>query len=119
MGVNGVPVAPHGLILRENEATPSRKLLKHLPDLKTAINIKRITKKHPINRPGGRYVIEMLSLLLEFAVRRIAACFFLGVLCACVVCATLQLAQGGLLGVPRRPIGRQVIRRDARHDTKF
>ena len=26
MGVNGVPMAPHGLILGENEATPSRKL---------------------------------------------------------------------------------------------
>ena len=57
MGVNGVPVAPHGLILGENEATPSRKLLKHLPDLKTAINITTITKKLPINRPSGRYVI--------------------------------------------------------------
>ena len=31
MGVNGVPVAPHGLILGEDEATPSRKLFKHLP----------------------------------------------------------------------------------------
>ena len=41
MGVNGVPVAPHGLILGENEATPSRKLFKHLPDLKTAININK------------------------------------------------------------------------------
>ena len=30
MGVNGVPVAPHGLILGENEATPSRKLFKYL-----------------------------------------------------------------------------------------
>ena len=40
MGVNGVPVAPHGLILGENEATPSRKLLKHLPALKTAISIR-------------------------------------------------------------------------------
>ena len=37
---NRVAMAPHGLILGENEATPSRKLLKHLPDLKTAINIK-------------------------------------------------------------------------------
>ncbi len=45
MGVSGVPVAPHGLILGENEATPSRKLLKHLPDLKTAINITNITNK--------------------------------------------------------------------------
>ena len=44
MGVNGVPVAPHGLILGENEATPSKKLFKHLPDLKTAINIKKIAK---------------------------------------------------------------------------
>ncbi len=42
MGVNGVPVAPHGLILGENEATPSRKLFKHLPELKTAIHIKNI-----------------------------------------------------------------------------
>ncbi len=56
MGVNGVPVAPHGLILGENEATPSKKLLKHFPDLKTAMNIKRIAKKLPINRPSGRYV---------------------------------------------------------------
>ncbi len=45
MSVNGVPVAPHGLILGENEATPSRKLFKHLPDLKTAININKVTKK--------------------------------------------------------------------------
>ena len=44
MGVNGVPVAPHGLILGENEATPSKKLFKHLPDLKTAINIKQYQK---------------------------------------------------------------------------
>ncbi len=52
---NRVAMAPHGLILGENEATPSKKLLKHLPDLKTAINIKK-TKKLPINRPSGRYV---------------------------------------------------------------
>ena len=38
--MSGVPVAPHGLILGENEATPSKKLFKHLPDLKTAMNIK-------------------------------------------------------------------------------
>ena len=31
MGVNRAPVAPHGLILGENEAAPSRKLFKHLP----------------------------------------------------------------------------------------
>ncbi len=37
--MNGVPVAPHGLILGENEATPSRKLFKHLPDLKTTTSI--------------------------------------------------------------------------------
>ena len=52
MGVNGVPVAPHGLILGENEATPSRKLFKHLPDLKTAINIKKSNKKR--GRRHGR-----------------------------------------------------------------
>ncbi len=46
MGVNGVPMAPHGLILGENEATPSRKVFKHLPDLKTAINLKQITKNY-------------------------------------------------------------------------
>ncbi len=39
-GVSGVPMAPHGLILGENEATPSKKLFKHLPGLRTAINIK-------------------------------------------------------------------------------
>ncbi len=68
MGMNGIPVAPYGLILGENEATPSRKLFKHLPDLKTTINIKKKkyvnkinikqqkTKKLPINRPSGRYL---------------------------------------------------------------
>ncbi len=44
-GVNGVPVAPHGLILGEDEATPSRKVFKHLPDLKAAINLNKITTK--------------------------------------------------------------------------
>ena len=29
--MNGAPVAPHGLILDEGEATPSRNLFKHLP----------------------------------------------------------------------------------------
>ncbi len=43
--MNGVPVAPHGLILGDNEATPSRKLFKHLPDLKTAIIIKKKINK--------------------------------------------------------------------------
>ena len=31
MGVNGTAVAPHGLILGEDEATPSRKVFKYLP----------------------------------------------------------------------------------------
>ena len=31
MGVNGVAVAPHGPILCEDEATPSRKPFKYLP----------------------------------------------------------------------------------------
>ena len=37
---NWVAMAPHRLILGENEATPSRKLFKHLLDLKTAMNKK-------------------------------------------------------------------------------
>ena len=57
-------MAPHGLILGENEATPSRKPLKHLPDLKTAINIKKISKKLPINRPSGRYVSEIIGNII-------------------------------------------------------
>ncbi len=46
-------MAPHGLILGENEATPSRKLLKHLPDLKTTINIKNTHNKKKKSRVGG------------------------------------------------------------------
>ena len=70
--MNGVPVAPHGLILGENEAAPSRKLLKHLPDTKTAINITKITEKLPINRPSGRYIIYCfrvpgLTLFIDLA----------------------------------------------------
>ena len=53
MVMNGVPVARHGLILGENEATPSKKLLKHLPDLKTAINIKQITKNSRSTAPAA------------------------------------------------------------------
>ncbi len=66
MGVNRDPVAHHGLIFGENEATPSRKPLKHLPDLKTAINIKQITKELPINRPSGRYVTQHACRSLRF-----------------------------------------------------
>ncbi len=50
---NRVAMAPHGLILGENEATPSKKLLKHLPDLKTAINIKQITKNSRSTAPAA------------------------------------------------------------------
>ncbi len=58
MGVKGVPVPTQGLILGENEATPSKKLLKHVRDLKTAIkNIQTTKTQLPINRPSGRYVI--------------------------------------------------------------
>ncbi len=71
MGVNGIPVAPHGLILCENEATPPKKLLKHLPDLKTAINIKQITKKLPINRPSGRYVTSKDPVNVWFELARV------------------------------------------------
>ena len=45
--MNGVPVAPHGLILGENEATPSRKFFKHIPgpqgpqNLKKTINVQK------------------------------------------------------------------------------
>ena len=53
MGVNGVPVAPHGLILGENEATPSRKLFKHLPDLKTAMNTNKHIKKKCLGSRAG------------------------------------------------------------------
>ncbi len=50
-------MAPHGLILGENEATPSRKLLKHLPDLKTAININKYQKNSRYTALGGLYVL--------------------------------------------------------------
>ena len=52
---NRVAMAPHGLILGENEATPSRKPLKHLPDLKTAINIQTNSKTTP-DQPPQRQV---------------------------------------------------------------
>ncbi len=37
MGVNGTAVAPHGLILVENEATASKKVFKCLRGLRDAI----------------------------------------------------------------------------------
>ena len=67
MGVNGVPVAPHGLILGEDEATPSRKVSKYLPGPLGPVFGPKITKnienqkqkktyiyicKLPIYRPG-------------------------------------------------------------------
>ncbi len=49
--MKGVPVARHGLILGENEATPSKKFFKPLPgpprpvfDPKTASKIKTLQK---------------------------------------------------------------------------
>ena len=44
MDVNGVPVAPHGLILGENEATPSRKLFKHLPGPPDPFSVNKMSK---------------------------------------------------------------------------
>ena len=38
LGVNGTAVAPHGLILSENEATASRKVLKCLLGLQDTIS---------------------------------------------------------------------------------
>ena len=39
--MNRVPMARHGLILRENEATGSRKGFKYLPGLRETIKIKK------------------------------------------------------------------------------
>ena len=50
MGVNGVPVAPHGLILGEDEATPSRKLFKYLPGPPGPVFGSKITKKMKIQK---------------------------------------------------------------------
>ena len=44
MGVNGVAVAPHGPILCEDEATPSRKPFKYLPYPFPAFPDQKITK---------------------------------------------------------------------------
>ena len=54
-GLNGVPVARLGLILGEDGATASRKLLRYLPGPKNK-NKENIYQKLPIYRPGGRYV---------------------------------------------------------------
>ena len=59
-GLNGVPVARLGLILGEDGATASRKLLRCLPDPKNK-KIKKKYQKLPIYRPGGRYVYETAS----------------------------------------------------------
>ena len=40
-GMNRVPMARHGLILRENEATGSRKVFKYLPGLRDTIKLKK------------------------------------------------------------------------------
>ena len=37
LGVNGVAMARHGLILNHNEATGSRKVSRYLPDLRDTI----------------------------------------------------------------------------------
>ena len=46
MGVNGVAVAPHGPILCEDEATPSRKPFKYLPCPFRAFSDQKITKNN-------------------------------------------------------------------------
>ncbi len=44
LGVNGVGVAPYGLILWENDAAGSRKVFKYLPGLREAIKKTKMTK---------------------------------------------------------------------------
>ena len=56
-GLNGVPVARLGLILGEDGATASRKLLRYLAGPKNKTKKQKIYQKLPIYRPGGRYVI--------------------------------------------------------------
>ena len=46
MGVNGVAVAPHGPILCEDEATPSRKPFKYLPCPFRTFPDRKITKNN-------------------------------------------------------------------------
>ena len=71
--MNWVPVARHGLILWENEATGSRKVSKYLPGIWDAIFLIKMSAEIPksenprffpyilpINRPSGRYVITSL-----------------------------------------------------------
>ena len=55
-GLNGVPVARLGLILGEDGATASRKLVRYLPGPKNKTKQTQIYQKLPIYRPGGRYV---------------------------------------------------------------
>ena len=49
LGMNGVAMARHGLILWENEATGSRKVSKYLPGLRDAVlgpkNVSKTTKQ--------------------------------------------------------------------------
>ena len=49
MGVNGVAVAPHGPILCEDEATPSRKPFKYLPCPCWALLDQKIIKNNEKN----------------------------------------------------------------------
>ena len=50
MGVNGVPVAPHGLIFGQNEATPSGKLFKYLPGPPGPVFGPKIAKRTKIQK---------------------------------------------------------------------
>ena len=59
MGVKGVPMLTQRLILGENEVTPSKKLLKHLPDFKAAIKTHthtQTTTKTTPDQPPQRQV---------------------------------------------------------------
>ena len=66
--MNWVPVARHGLILWENEATGSRKVSKYLPGLWDAIFLSKMSAEIPKSKnPGFPYIYQVL---LNFVVHQ-------------------------------------------------
>ena len=79
LGLNGVVVARHGLILWENDATGVRKVFKYLPGLRDhRKNMKNmcslfsgenvfsyisIYSELPINRPGGLILFHIILII--------------------------------------------------------
>ena len=86
MGVNGVAVAPHGPILCEDEATPSRKPFKYLPCPFWAFPDQKTTKNSKKNKKSQKLIYFHINSRSTALAAAMLKCVHTVVIYVCNVC---------------------------------